>query len=164
MMGNGALSGQYQGFYRRTPPQVQSKEAKGCSREKGGWQAVNGTKSESGGLVYMTLKELCARDCLCSSTQLQMSLGFLHLSPPLLLSLPSLWLTLSLLLSHFFFVFLSFFLSLLNEKEFVWQGLATNSTWPQHCHNSRKFDQTKRVGALKLVGANSKSFNKEKIN
>lgn len=38
---------------------------------------MNGTKRENEGVVYMTLKELCARDCLCSSTQLQMSLGFL---------------------------------------------------------------------------------------
>ncbi len=43
---------------------------------------MNGTKRESEGVVYMTLTELCARDCLCSSTQLQMSLGFLPLLPP----------------------------------------------------------------------------------
>lgn len=100
------------------PPQDQSRETTGWGREKGGWQAVNGTKRESEGVVYMTLKKLCARDCLCSSTQLQMSLGFLPLplSPPF--SPASNSLSLSLLLSPFF-VFLSFFLFELNEKEFV---------------------------------------------
>lgn len=79
---------------------------------------MNGTKRESEGVVYMTLKKLCARDCLCSSTQLQMSPGFLPLplSPPF--SPASNSLSLSLLLSPFF-VFLSFFLFELNEKEFV---------------------------------------------
>lgn len=82
---------------------------------------MNGTKRESEGVVYMTLKELCARDCLCSSTQLQMSLGFFSLSLPPLSSLVPLPLTHSLSHSYFhpLFVFLSFFLFQLNEKEFV---------------------------------------------
>lgn len=77
---------------------------------------MNGTKRQSEGVVYMTLKELCARDCLCSSTQLQMSLGFLSPSPP---SSASDSLPLSHSYFHPLFVFLSFFLFQLNEKEFV---------------------------------------------
>lgn len=60
---------------------------------------MNGTKRESEGVVYMTLKKLCARDCLCSSTQLQMSLGFL----PLPLSPPFSPASNSLSLSHSYF-------------------------------------------------------------
>lgn len=127
----GAQTGLYRD--RRLPhlPKVQSREATGCGREKGGWLAVNGTKREGKGVFYMTLKELCARDCLCSSTQLQMSLGFPP-SLPLFSLLPSLWLTLSHSHSYFhpFLSFSLFFLFQLNEKECVWQGLATNSTWP----------------------------------
>lgn len=117
-MWNENPSGHKQGFYRgRRNPQVQSREATGWGREKGGWQAVNGTP-----------KKLCARDCVCLSTQLQMSLGFLPLSPLLPSPHP---LTHSFSHSYLppYFVFLSFFLFQLNEKECVTgSGHQTNPT------------------------------------
>lgn len=127
------------------PSQDQSRETTGWGREKGGWQAVNGTKRESEGVVYMTLKKLCARDCLCSSTQLQMSPGFL----PLPLSPPFSPASNSLSLSHSYFhpflsSSLSFCLSWMKRNlcDRVWPPIQADHTCAL-TKTETQFDQTK---------------------
>lgn len=133
------------------PPQDQSTETTGWGREKGGWQAVNGTKRESEGVVYMTLKKLCARDCLCSSTQLQMSPGFLPppLSPPF--SQP---LTHSLSLTLTFTLFcLPLFLSVWAE----WKGICVTGSGHQFKLTTHALSQKQKHSLIKQKGAGERS-------
>lgn len=101
-------------------------------------------KREWRGGLHDTQRAVCqGLSVLVHSTT---NVSWLSPSLPLFSLLPSLWLTLSLsLLLSPLFVLLSFFLFQLNEKECVWQSLATNSTWPHmHFHKNRN-----RVGLNK---------------